>query len=543
MAGSEKHHEHNPVLGIAFGHDQIRAVEVRREGSSFSVSAAGSAQIPAGALDPGSTIPHDIIAQRLKTLLRKMGASSRHAVFGIPSSGVFTRLLDIPHVPDDELDAVVSGEVAHYQMVRSDGGAFAYSKIASSEGSREMPVVVMASDDPILVALDDIAKGAGLAVVSREPQQLGSIRASMPKNVEKTLLIISIEDVASEIAIVDQGRMSLYRRIDVGGLHLVANALAAQMIGSGGVDYVPAAFSPSEPLPIDEVLSSRLATEIRRSLDFYRRQFPESEVTQAVLAPADPRLATMTEYLGNSLGVQCTLAEPTVGASPGAYAEMGTPPSTSYLGAIGIAIGENGYGADTLPRFDLVPAKPHGARLSEGGSKVAASLVATLVVAGAGLGYWWTVKSDAEETEKRVVSLETENRRLTEILKPKEERRQQELKVIADLARQGVPFPWVMDEVTTALDPGVGVNEISFDGGRVRVSGEARTEAAMISTLDRLRTQGSFRSTYLNQFQNPDGLGLRFDLSSTFVIPEPVRLIEPVVGDTSPRAPVTGGTP
>lgn len=248
MSTTNKRPERNPVLGVQFGHDQIRAVEMRRSGSELLITAAGSVSMPAGALEPGSTVSTEIIGQRLKSLVRKMGATTRHAVFGIPSSGVFTRLLDIPQLPDDELQAVVEGEVAHYQMVRQDGGAFSFAKITAPEGSREMPVIVMAADDPILHALSDVAKAAGLIADFNEPAQLAAIRASLPREMSEPMLFISIEDIGSEIAVIDDGKLALYRRIDVGGQHLMANALAAIKV-SGSESQVPDAFSPSNPLP------------------------------------------------------------------------------------------------------------------------------------------------------------------------------------------------------------------------------------------------------------------------------------------------------
>ena len=83
MPRSGKRPERNPILGIAFGNDQIRVVEVRRAGTEYTVTAAGSVPIPAGALDPGSTVSPDTIAQRLKNALKKIGATTNNAVLRI----------------------------------------------------------------------------------------------------------------------------------------------------------------------------------------------------------------------------------------------------------------------------------------------------------------------------------------------------------------------------------------------------------------------------------------------------------------------------
>lgn len=383
-----------------------------------------------------------------------------------------------------------------------------------------MPVIVMAADDPILHALSEIAKAAGLVADFNEPAQLAAIRASLPREMSEPTLFISIEDIGSEIAVIDDGKLALYRRIDVGGQHLMANALAAIKV-SGSESQVPAAFSPSNPLPIDEVLSARLATEIRRSLDFYRRQFPTSDVNQASLVVMDSRLETMAPYLGASLGLDCHMASTVATVSGAAATETGAPIGIEWLSATGLALGELGYGEQALPRFDLVPSVTKAARFAGGETRWMLSLAASILVLAGGLFAWNSARAQADRTAEEIVQLNSQNDVLMKQIAPRQQRRDMEYKVLAEFSRQGVPFPWIMDEVAIALDPGVGVNEIRFDGGRLTVQGEAKNEASLINTVDKLRLNGSFQSTFVDQFQNDDGRGLRFNLSSRFVLVRP----------------------
>lgn len=512
MPSSGKRPERNPVLGVSFGHDQIRVVEVRRAGNELTVTAAGSTGMPAGALDPGSTVSPEIIAQRLRSLLKSMGATTKSAVFGIPSSGVFTRLLDIPQIPDEELESVVAGEVAHYQMVRQDGGAFGFLKLPTPENSREIQVLVMAADDPVLHTVDDIAKRSGLSLVTKEPAQLGAVRSSYLTTFSEPTLIISVEDVATEISVVDGGKLMLYRRIDVGGRNLLANAVARVPVGVGaGVG--PASAGGSS---VDDVLSARLATEIRRSLEYHRRQFPQSDVGQAVLSTMDPRLDSLCDYFEHSLGVTCRVATPSVRSSGGAAAVLGAPVSSEFFSAIGLAAGELGYAEGVLPVIDLIPSAPRKEGMLVDSGKLIGAVAATAAVLVIGLAYWSSLKAEAERNEQETVKQQAKVRELTAQLEPKRAHRDMELRMLTDLSKQGTPFPWVMDAVQSSLDPGVGISEIHFDGGHIRLAGEAKNEAAMVATLDRLRIQGSFTEPRVDSFQNENIEGLKFNLSSDF---------------------------
>jgi len=511
MPSSGKRPERNPVLGIAFGNDQIRVVEVRRAGTEYTVTAAGSVAMPAGSMDPGSPVPVEAIAQRVRTVLKKIGATTSNAVLGVPSTGVMTRLLDVPQIPDEELEPVVAGEVAHYQMIRPTGGAFGFARLPTPDNSRDIQVLVMAADDPILHALDDIAKKSGINQVSKEPSQLAATRAAYQPNFPEPTLLIAIDDAGTEIAVVDHGKLMLYRRIDVGGRNLLSSTQSLAGVG-GGTDSRRTA-------PVDEVLSARLATEVRRSMDYFRRQFPQSDVGQAVMTSMDSRLDSMADYLEGALGIQCRIAVANVRAAGAAAAELGTPISTEYFSAIGLAIGELGYANNVLPTIDLVPSAPtrQGAFAPSGALFIGA--IATAVIAVVGILGYMNLKTDAEQSEARIADLKVQAADLQIKIAPKQKLINDKVKILADLSKQGTPFPWVMDAIFSALDPGVGISEAHFDGTHVRMAGEAKDEASMVNTLNHIRTEGSFTDPAVDSFQNQNARGLQFNLSSDFIAP------------------------
>jgi type IV pilus assembly protein PilM len=543
MPASAKRLGHNPVVGIEFGHDQIRAVEVRHDSGGYTVTAAGVMAIPPGSMDPGSSTPPDLVGQRVKSLLKKIGSTSRYGVFGVPSSGVFTRLLDVPQLSDEELGPVVAGEVAHYQMVRPGGGAFDFIKLEGNPNSPEAQVSVMAADDPILWSLDSIGKASGIAIAAKEPAQYAAIRASVPAaGPAEPTLFVSVEDFASEIAIIDGKKLRLYRRIDVGGHNLLANIRGRDQ--AAGEDYVPAAFS-QENAPVDEVLSARLATEIRRSLDYFRRTNPDIDVNTCVVHVMDRRLEGLAPFLGGSLGLTSSLASPIVTPGQAASLEFKMPYPMEFMGALGLAMGELGHLESTMPRFNLLPAEPVRARSMVSTAPYVISAFVTAAVAAIAGFMWFNTSAQANTIQERNVELQQEGQKLLAQLEPLKARRDQEVKILADLTKQGVPFPWVMDEISRSLDPSASITEVTFEGGRIRMIGEAKTEAAMISTLDQMRINGNFSSAFIDNFDNKDGRGFRFNLSSAYALPEPeINLDEPVSEPGAmPPSPAPGVVP
>lgn len=74
--------------------------------------------------------------------------------------------------------------------------------------------------------------------------------------------------------------------------------------------------------------------------------------------------------------------------------------------------------------------------------------------------------------------------------------------------------------------------------------GEAKTEAAMISTLDQMRINGNFSSAFIDNFDNKDGRGFKFNLSSAYALPEPEIVPEPAADSNAlPPSPAPGVVP
>ena len=98
-----------------------------------------------------------------------------------------------------------------------------------------------------------------------------------------------------------------------------------------------------------------------------------------------------------------------------------------------------------------------------------------------------------------------------------------QLEILRDLAKQGVPFQPLMDALTAALDPAVGLEKVSVDtGGVVNFVAEATNELAMINTVERLRSFPYFTDTTVNTYgkmaeNEPNNPSIRFDLTTRYV--------------------------
>ncbi|MEZ0325261.1 MAG: PilN domain-containing protein, partial [Fimbriimonas sp.] len=91
-----------------------------------------------------------------------------------------------------------------------------------------------------------------------------------------------------------------------------------------------------------------------------------------------------------------------------------------------------------------------------------------------------------------------------------------ELRQYGILAARGVPAVALMDEITRALTPGVGLSSVAVNPAqRVSIKGEAASDVAMLKFLENVRAAKSMRGLRADGFtqSNPKQQGVQFALT------------------------------
>ncbi len=523
------------VLGVDINQHEARIVEARVGTGPAQIVRAAYVPMPRGAVEGDRIVYPDIVAEALRSLLQRMGATTHAAIVGLGAHTYLTRVLDIPRVPDDEVRTVIEGELAHYQILREGTGAFDYLRLRDPEGEVDSnpQVLLMAAEERVVSTVRDVCQRAGLHLVALEPVLLAMCRACFPAaQVQPAAVCLAVSHTRAEIAIVDRGHIRLYRRVDIGADDLVVGRRAP---GSGGFDEdiqrgptllgdetdQPA---PTASTPIGTIVqpvAGALATEVQRSLDYYRREFPQAPTaTRLLVAANDPHLDPLASWLGQALNLDAVLVEPPIasGVERSMAAKLEAPDGLRFLAAAGLAMREQRDLPGQMPRFDLSRVAPEQTVAGESRRRVLASVGVSAVIVLAGLVGSLALSRTAAAQQH---TLDTQRARLLGVqnmaqARVEEKVREQEL--ATRLAREGMPLPRIVDAIASNVDPESGLTEVSLDRtGMVAISGQASNEQSMIRTLDGIRLCPVFVGTTLDSFINRkvgEGSVVEFRLSS-----------------------------
>ena len=470
-------------IGVDVGAREVRAVEVSADGRT--VKHFASAILPAFG-DRGMATDVNLLAEGLRNVFRDLGASTKSAVLGVPPAASTTRVLDIPNVPDSELKPILEGEVQHYGILRGFGGMFDYMKIERPADAKATgpQALVMACEAVQLNALRDATERARIEKSAIEPTMLGLIRLAASHNASgDPVLLVAVSGDTAEIAFSSNSRLLVYRRLELAAEPADDSFLRGMSVESE--DVVPA-FLREEA---GSGVGHQLVLELKRTLDYVKREYSTSNVGKVVLAVSSPKEAPLQEVLAEGLEMPVELARAPIPGDNG----------LKYSAAYGLAIG-SAFTNLGVPTFDLSPFDPVAEESQRQQRTLAFALTSSILIVLASVVMAFLYARQANLAENELAAVKEEQARLEREELPNALARQAKLEEYRTLSTFGVPVPQVVDSLHQTLDSRTGLSNIDINGSSLAVAGEAADEASMIQTLEQIRMQPGFHNAFIESF-------------------------------------------
>src|SRR5271169_1502931 len=153
------------VVGLDIGTSAVRAAELEIGGGAPKLVAFGQVGLPPGAIEDGEVQDHSAVADAISRLWENGGFTSNSVVVGIAGLRAITRELDLPWVPDDEVDSAVrfqSEEVIPFPPEKTLLSAQVLADNTNDDGSKTRRVLVAAAHRDLVDGVVDVVTRAGL---------------------------------------------------------------------------------------------------------------------------------------------------------------------------------------------------------------------------------------------------------------------------------------------------------------------------------------------------------------------------------------------
>ncbi len=313
-------------LGVDIGTSNIKIVQLRPQDGKFVLETYGLVNVAyqLSNKDSGRAIDHT--ADVLKKLAEQSQVTTTKIIASLPNSVVFTSVIEIPKIPDDEIKSAVESEAKKYVPLPLEEVALSWITIEDKKkkinldtnlGNLSKPesngnTKILLTAVPTIV-VDNYLKVfslAGMEPMALEIEALALIRSLVGDDLD-TLLVIDIGAKNTSVNLVDSGYLKLSKNLGVGG-----DTITTSIAQSLNVSFVRA-----EQFKKDFGLSSQgqsLPQVMRPILDIIKNEAAQlvslyesrgDRIDKILLSGAGSKIPSLSQYF-SSLGKPVVMANP-----------------------------------------------------------------------------------------------------------------------------------------------------------------------------------------------------------------------------------------
>lgn len=467
------------VVGLDIGTSAVRAAELDLSQRVPVLGAFSQVGLPPGTMVDGEVRDSAALADAIRRLWANGGFTMTSVVVGIAGLRAITRQLDIPWVPDDEVDSAVrfqSEEVIPFPPDKTLLSAQVLGDTTTPEGAKTRRVLVAAAHEDLVQGVVRAVESAGLTVEGVDLVSSALVRAivdpaALPEQPEA---IVSVGAGLTAIVIHQTGRPLFVRTVGTGGnaaTEAIAQSLDLPLVDAeamkrhmdGSTPQLKAAQRAVGPV-VEE-----LVAEIRNSIQYFASMPDREPLTRVVVTGGGMRLEGLIEALKGEMVLPVIEADPFARLDLTGL-EMDLAQASTLAPVIATAVGlvlpePN----PTVRKFNLVP--PEVLRRAFERKVTRYTIMGAVAVAALAVlfGGWrvWSV----HEAEGQVAALNTSVNHLNaevptynRVVRAMSELQQAKTQV-TQLTSKTVDWSTVLTRIDDVAPPGLGVTSFVGAGG------------------------------------------------------------------------------
>ncbi len=298
-------------VSVEISNSAVRMAEVVVGGGRPELVNLGQVGLPPRAVVDGVILDLPSVRAALERCVKEGGFSAGEVYLGIAGLRAITRELEMPLLPDSEIDSAVRLQALDVIPFAIDKALISARPLEETVGPNGMPerrVLIAAAHRDLVDPLVEVVTAAGLTPVSVEPTSSAMIRSLFDPATaaEGPEAIISIGAGLTTVAVHENGVPHFVRTIAEGG-----DTVTAAIAGALDLPVTDAEVTKrnlDQPAPHIRVAgtaardaSMSLIGELRSSIDYYATLTGRNPVRRVVVTGGGSRLSGFVEQLQQQL--------------------------------------------------------------------------------------------------------------------------------------------------------------------------------------------------------------------------------------------------
>ncbi len=297
-------------FGLDIGTTGVRLVELRGSGSSRSLVKYAYVPIDAKLSQSDSKVDQQKLAQILQNLITEANPSTKHVAVGIPSSRVFTTVVDFDQLPQSELGKAIMYQADSLIPTPPNESKIDWAVIGESPKDKTKVELLLSSvPNNFIESRLDMIESIGLNVIAFEPDSLALTRSLIAPGATGAQFIVDIGQQSTDLVVAMNEAPRLTRSIPTGAEAIVRSAMQNLNIDDKQAAQFVYKFGISKDKLEGQVYQAIIGTvdmlvgEIDKSIKFFQTRYPGVALSALIVSGAAAAIPELPLYLANKFGV------------------------------------------------------------------------------------------------------------------------------------------------------------------------------------------------------------------------------------------------
>lgn len=302
-------------LGVDIGTSNIKIVQLKPKDNKFLLETYGTVNVAyqLGSKDNSSSVSET--ATLLRNLVKRSGATATSVIASLPNNVVFTSVVEMPKMPEDELKEAIEFQARKYVPLPLEEVALSWSLIEErvKTSTPENPKIKVLLTAVPTIVIDNYVKvltEAGLEPEALEIEALSLIRSLIGEDLN-TILLIDIGAKNTSINLVDNGYLRLSKNLTVGGDTVTTSIAQSLSVNFARAEQFKKDFgitSQAQQIPqIMRPILDIIKNEALQLINLFESR--GQQISRVLLSGGGSKLPSLSEYF-QVLGKPVSLANP-----------------------------------------------------------------------------------------------------------------------------------------------------------------------------------------------------------------------------------------
>ena len=310
------------LVGLDIGSSGIKLVQLKENRGRYILQKFGFKPLEPEVIVDGTVMDEGRVVSAIRELFNELSVKVKQVAVSISGHAVIIKKISLPPMPDDELEGQVKLAAEQYipfdiNEVNIDFHVLPAVEGEASEG--EMSVILVAAKKDKINELTELVKGAGLVpmVMDVDAFAIENMHAiNYPMSQDETTALVNVGASVMNINIVSKGTSLFTRDIPIGGNRYTESIQRelglsyedAEALKKGG--KASGSNQAAAAQSVIESVNAEVASEIARTIDYFKSTVTEGEVQQVLLCGGGAQIAGLVRQLRDRMHAVVEVANP-----------------------------------------------------------------------------------------------------------------------------------------------------------------------------------------------------------------------------------------